>query len=181
MPDLSATSAQVAAALKRRASAATLAVPTVARCWLEHNLPQAAALLLRVGRDARRATVAAVVGLPPGMVGSALTRSQAWLEPGVALGRIRRYGDPAALAASIRLPKRLARHACWSVPLSVDPGAINLLLVLNPSSADVVATRRALRRAVKVLEPIASAQTHSFGETHPAINAKRQWEITVDL
>jgi signal transduction histidine kinase len=163
-----------------REHGAPVALSTVVRCWLQHTLPAAAGVMLRVGRDPRHATIDTVIGLPRRLIGRSLARSTPWLPSGAMAGAIRTR-DPRAIGLTVRLPARLEGAAAWCLPLSLIPGAVNLLIVLTPSGADATAVRGALRVAAKLLRPVAGALAAVVGELHPAISAKREWEITVDL
>lgn len=154
------------------------------RGWLRRNVPHASAMILSVDADGAGATVRATVRMPSKWVGQVLSGraplNHAPLRP-VELRRAGKKAVPGFLA--VDWPPRLRRCNQWWLSLGAAAGIVNAMLVFTPDERDAWrADQRHLKNSLCMLQLLTMAQLPQHGgRTHPAINAKQQWEATVDV
>ena len=153
------------------------------RCWLRLNFPRARCLILSCGGGGRQATVHGVAHMPTSWIGLVL-RSRTRLRFDAAAPVSMRRAGQGVLAplAGRPLPAGLEKFNQWWLPLGTPAGIANALIVFTPDVPQArAAERRRLRHSLGLLRLLAAAQLPQPIDAHPAINAKQQWEATVDV
>ena len=152
-------------------------------CWLRLNFPRARCLILSCDRGGRQAVVRGAVHLSSKWTGQEL-RSRTRLRYGADAPVLMRRAGQGVLAplADHPLPAGLRKFNQWWLPLGAPAGIVNALIVFTPDVPQArAAERRRLRRSLGLLRLLAAAQLPQPIDAHPAINAKQQWEATVDV